>query len=40
MDYTLEETRCGDVPHEAIAIAESIGVDTEWIAYTKKNLNN
>lgn len=40
MDYTLEETRSGDVPHEAIAIAESIGVDTEWIAYTKKNLNN
>lgn len=40
MDYTLEVTHCGDVPHEAIAIAESLGVDTQWIDYTKKNLNN
>lgn len=40
MDYTLEETHCGDVPHEAIAIAESLGIDSEWIEYTKKNLNN
>lgn len=40
MDYTLEVTHCGDVPHEAIAIAESLGIDPQWIAYTKKNLNN
>ncbi len=40
MDYTLEETHCGDVPHEAIAIAESLGIDSQWIEYTKKNLNN
>lgn len=40
MDYTLEETHCGEVPHEAIAIAESLGIDPQWIAYTKKNLNN
>ncbi len=39
MDYTLEATGCGDVPHEAIAIAESLGVDSEWIASTKENLN-
>ena len=40
MDYTLEETHCGEVPHEAIAIAENLGIDPQWIAYTKKNLNN
>lgn len=40
MDYTLEETHCGDVPHEAIAIAESLGIDSQWIECTKKNLNN
>lgn len=40
MDYTLEETQCGDVPHEAIAIAESLGIDGEWIECTKKKLNN
>ena len=38
MDYTLEETLCGEVPHEAVAIAESLGIDPQWIAYTKKNL--
>jgi len=40
MDYTLEVTHCGDVPHEAVAIAESLGIDAEWIEYTKRNLNN
>ena len=40
MDYTLEVTHCGDVPHEAVAIAESLGIDAEWIEYTKKYLNN
>lgn len=40
MDYTLEETRCGDVPHEAVAIAQSLGIDAQWIEQTKKNLNN
>ena len=40
MDYTLEETHCGDVPHEAVAIAESLGIDPKWIEYTKRNLNN
>lgn len=40
MDYTLEVTQCGDVPHEAIAIAESLGIDPKWIECTKRNLNN
>ena len=40
MDYTLEITHCGDVPHEAIAIAESLGIDPDWIECTKRNLNN
>lgn len=40
MDYTLEETHCGDVPHEAVAIAESLGIDPTWIEYTKRKLNN
>lgn len=40
MDYTLEQTQCGDVPHEAIAIAQSLGIDPEWIECTKRNLNN
>lgn len=40
MDYTLQETHCGEVPHEAIAIAESMGINAEWIENTKKNLNN
>lgn len=40
MDYTLQRTYCGEVPHEAIAIAESLGVDAQWIECTKKNLNN
>lgn len=40
MDYTLQQTYCGEVPHEAIAIAESLGIDAQWIECTKKNLNN
>ena len=40
MDYTLEVTQCGDVPHEAIAIAENLGIDPKWIECTKRNLNN
>lgn len=40
MDYTLVETQSGDVPHEAIAIAESLGIDKQWIEATKKNINN
>ena len=40
MDYTLEVTQSGDVPHEAVAIAESLSIDSQWIECTKRNLNN
>ena len=40
MDYRLEIAHSGDVPHEAVAIAESLGIDPEWIECTKRNLNN
>lgn len=40
MDYSLEVTHSGDVPHEAVAIAVSLGIDSKWIELTKKNLNN
>ena len=39
MDYSLIETESGDVPHEAIAIAQQLGVNKEWIESTKKYLN-
>lgn len=39
MDYTLVETGSGDVPHEAIAVAERLGVNKEWLELTKKHLN-
>lgn len=39
MDYRLIETESGDVPHEAVAIAEQLGVNKEWIESTKKYLN-
>ncbi len=45
MNYTLEEIKEGDVPHEALQIALSLDVDKEWINEAKevlfrKNLNN
>ena len=40
MDYRLEIAHSGDVPHEAVAIAESLGIDPKWIECTKRNLNN
>ena len=40
MDYRLEIAQSGDVPHEAVAIAESLGIDPRWIECTKRNLNN
>lgn len=39
MDYTLQETNSGEVPCEAIAIAESLGIDSQWIEKTKTKLN-
>ena len=40
MDYTLIEAESGDVPHEAVSIAQSLGIDQEWIEKTRKHLNN
>ncbi|MBR5855901.1 MAG: DNA mismatch repair protein MutS [Bacteroidales bacterium] len=40
MDYTLIEADSGDVPHEAVSIAQSLGIDAEWIELTRKHLNN
>ena len=31
MDYQLVEVQDGEVPHEALNIAESLGIDNEWI---------
>ena len=31
MDYQLVEVHDGEVPHEALNIAQSLGIDTEWI---------
>jgi len=31
MDYRLIEVQDGEVPHEALNIAQSLGIDTEWI---------
>ncbi len=31
MNYELVEVKDGEVPHEALNIAESLGIDNEWI---------
>ena len=31
MDYQLVEVQYGEVPHEALNIAQSLGIDSEWI---------
>lgn len=31
MDYSLVEVHDGEVPHEALNIAQSLGIDTEWL---------
>lgn len=36
MNYQLVEVKEGEVPHEALNIAESLGIDCEWIALAKK----
>ncbi len=36
MNYQLVETYYGDVPHEAFTIAESLGIDKEWIAKARE----
>ena len=39
MDYELVEVQDGEVPHEALNIAESLGIDGEWIAEAREILN-
>ena len=38
MNYELVEVQDGEVPHEALNIAESLGIDMEWIAEARKIL--
>lgn len=40
MDYRLVEAKKGDVPHEAIKIAGTLGVDSEWLSATEKYLKD
>lgn len=36
MNYELVEVSDGEVPHEALNIAESLGIDSEWIEEARK----
>ena len=38
MDYHLVEVQDGEVPHEALNIAQSLGIDSEWITTARKLL--
>mgnify|MGYP003485413650 FL=1 len=38
MNYELVETHEGEVPHEALNIAESLGVAPQWIQMAKEIL--
>ena len=38
MDYQLVEVQDGEVPHEALNIAQSLGIDSEWITTARKLL--
>ena len=39
MNYELVEVQDGEVPHEALNIAESLGIDSEWISEARRVLN-
>ena len=39
MDYQLVEVQDGEVPHEALNIAQSLGIDSEWITLARKRLD-
>ena len=39
MNYELVEVQDGEVPHEALNIAESLGIDAEWIETAREVLN-
>jgi hypothetical protein len=38
MNYELVEVQDGEVPHEALNIAESLGIDMEWIETAREFL--
>jgi dsDNA-specific endonuclease/ATPase MutS2 len=38
MDYQLVEVQDGEVPHEALNIAQSLGIDNEWISMARNLL--
>jgi hypothetical protein len=38
MNYELVEVQDGEVPHEALNIAESLGIDKEWIETAREFL--
>ena len=38
MNYELVETHEGEVPHEALNIAETLGIDSQWIEIAKEIL--
>lgn len=40
MDYQLVEVQNGDVPHEALNIAQSLGIDGEWIIMARNLLES
>lgn len=40
MDYTLVPAKEGDVPHEALTIAEQLGIDEEWLQSAKQHLTS
>ncbi|MBR6282758.1 MAG: DNA mismatch repair protein MutS [Muribaculaceae bacterium] len=39
MDYSLVEVHNGEVPHEALRIAESLGIDSQWLDQAKAILS-
>ena len=39
MNYSLVEDTGTEAPHEALLIAESLGIDTEWVELAQKELN-
>lgn len=40
MDYQLVEVQDGEVPHEALNIAQSLGIDSEWINIARNLLES
>ena len=40
MDYQLVEVQEGEVPHEALNIAQSLGIDSEWITTARSLLES